>query len=602
MKIKNKLFSAVCVLSMAVTVFAGCGNDPEGETLGDGAITYENATCESIINVADSGTVATATASNGAEVTYSVAAEEATKLTNAFNGKLSIDTDGTIRGAAEKLGKIKVNVTASAEKCEPVTAAITVSVINPYLEYQSRTLADARVGLPYAASVAYVENEDVMPEYRLIGNLPQGLTFDSASGTITGTPTDVGPGKLFTVEATAAGFTATRAQFSIDVVLNHVSSAKSKIINFGQEDGAKTLDDAFVEVNYVNQAGVAGNAAALNNNVITYELASGSTLPEGLVLYPNGAIIGKAVSRAEATFSVTATAEGCETLTRSFVLAVKPQRIKYQSIDGVLTKGEEANFSVATADAGEGVEVTYTMTEAGAAALLSEYGLKVTSAGMVTGKPTKVVKKMSFDVTAEAEGFSPRTVTMWFRINEPLQAPANNRFEAEYTELTGKSGTGYSSSPSAEAMIDSNEKSSNGAFINYMHNDTITLEFVVYAEEAAENVPLYFALGSEMGNARFTPESLGIYHYAGNTTSGTRTTVSYGSVTVEGGNTYTSFKEYRFGSVSLVKGWNVIQIAVHKNSLLGDGKTGGPGTDYMRLDTSVTLKWIPCTFNMKAED
>ncbi len=589
---------------MAVTAFVGCGNGSNGNgvTLEDGVITYENATCESIINQADSGTVATATASNGASVTYSVAAEEATKLTNMFNGKLSIEPDGTIKGAAEKLGRIKVNVTASAEKCESVTAAITVSVINPYLDYTSRTLADARIGLPYAASVAYVENEDVVPEYRMIGSLPQGLTFDSATGTITGTPTKVGPGSAFTIEATAAGFTATRAQFTIDVILNHVSNTPSKIINFGVEGEAKVLDDAFVEVNYVNQAGVAGNAAALNNNAITYALAEDSELPEGLVLYPNGAIIGKAMGREEVTFSVTASADACEPITRSFVLAVKPQRIKYQSIDGVLTKGEEANFSVATADAGEGVEVTYSMSQEGAAALLSEYGLKVTEAGMVTGVPTKVVKKMSFDVTANAEGFSPRTVTMWFRINEPLQAPANNRFEAEYTELTGKSGTGYSSSPSAEAMIDNNSKASNNAFINYMHNDTITLEFVVWAESAAENVPVYFALGSEMGNARFTPDSLGIYHYAGNTTSGTRTTVSYGSVTVEGGSTYTTFKEYRFGSVSLVEGWNVIQIAVHKNSLLGAGKTGGPGTDYMRLDTTVTVKWIPCTFNIKAAD
>ena len=60
---------------------------------------------------------------------------------------------------------------------------------------------------------------------------------------------------------------------------------------------------------------------------------------------------------------------------------------------------------------------------------------------------------------------------------------------------------------------------------------------------------------------------------------------------------YTSFKEYRFGSVSLVQGWNVIQLAVHTNTLR-EGMIGGPGTDYMRLDTQVSVKWIPCTFNI----
>lgn len=597
--VKRKLFASVCACIVAATALIGCTpDDTERPTeLENGTITYENATCEAIINVSDSGTVATAFASNGATVSYSIAEAEATKLGNAFDQTLSIDADGTIKGTAAKLGRIKVNITASAEKCESVTAEITVAVVNPYLEFKGRTLADARVGLPYASSIAYVENEDVTPAYRLIGSLPQGLSFDAETGTITGTPTKVGPGTPFTVQATAAGFSATRADFAIDVILDHVSEAPSKIINFGATDGAKTLDDAYVDVQYVNPSGVAGSAAALNNNAVTYTLAEGSELPEGLTLYPNGAIIGKASSRVDARFSITATAGACEPVTREFILAVKPQRIKYESVSGVLVKGEAANYDIATADAGEGVEIRYTMPEQKAAALKAEYGIQITPDGRVTGTPTKVVKQMNFDVTAEADGFSPRTVTMWFRINEPLQAATGNRFEAEYTELTGKNGTGYSSSPSAEGMIDKSDITSNGAFINYMHNDTITLEFAVYAEAAAENVPLYFALGSELGNITVNPQSLGIYHYVGNTASGTRTAVAYGSATISGGATYTSFNEYRFGSVSLVQGWNVIQLAVHKNSL-NRGATGGPGVDYMRLDTNVSVKWIPCTFNI----
>jgi len=600
LKIRSKLLAVIFAAILAASVFVGCSPSEDNglpTELEDGTITYANGTCESIIGVADSGTVATAVASNGAAVSYSIEESEAKKLGNAFDNTLSIATDGAIKGAAAKLGKIKVKITASAEKCEAVTAEITVAVVNPYLEFKGRALADARQGLPYAASIAYVENEDVSPAYRLVGSLPKGLSFDATTGIISGTPTEVGPGTPFTVQAKAEGFSETRAEFSIDVIINHVSSAQSKIINFGKADGAMQLSDAYVDVMYVNQSGVAGNAAALNNNAVSYALAEGSTLPEGITLYPNGAIIGKASTRVEKTFSVVASAQACEPITREFKLDVRPQRIKYESVSGVLTKGEEANFDIAVADAGEGVKIKYTMTEKDAAALKSEYGLEVTEAGKVVGAPKKVAKQMNFAVTAEAEGFSSRTATMWFRINEPLTAPAGMKFEAEYLELTGKSGTGYSSSPTAEGMIDKSSLASNGAFINYMHNDTITLEFVVYAETAAENVPLYFALGSEMGNARFTPKELGIYHYAGKDTSGTRTVIDYGSATVEGSNQYTSFKEYRFGSVSLVQGWNVIQLAVHTNTLR-EGMIGGPGTDYMRLDTQVSVKWIPCTFNI----
>lgn len=600
LKFKKLLTASGLAAVMALSFCIGCGDDDSQQPLPelqDGVITYENTVCESIIGVENSGTVATASASNGAAISYSLTESEAQKLSNAFEGALTISSDGTIEGKYDKAKKFKVDITASAEKCESVTAEITVSVVNPYLDYVGRTLADARVNIPYAASVAYVENEEVEVTYRLGGKLPEGLSMAN-DGTITGTPTKVGPGTPFTVTASSKGFSATSREFLIDVVIDHKSTTPSKIVNFGNAEGVKELDTAYVGLQYVNQAGVAGNAAALNGNNITYELNEGSTLPEGITLYPNGALIGKAMERSDCKFNVVAKADACEDVTREFSLSVRPQRIKYESTNGVLTKGEPADYSIATADAGEGVQIRYTMTEADAAALKSEYGLELTEQGKVTGTPTKVVKLMNFKVTAEAEGFSPRTVTMYFRINEPLQAPANGRFEAEYIDLTGKSGTGYSASPTGEDLIDKTVSvASNGAFVNYLHNDTITLEFVIYAEDAVSNAPLYLAAGSEMGTVTFTPSSLGIYCYEGRTASGTKNTVNYGSVSVNGSKEYTSFNEYQFGTVTLVKGWNVIQIAIHTNTLR-DGNIGGPGIDYIRINSSVSLKWVPCTYNM----
>lgn len=599
MKFKKILITVVFAAIIALTFCFGCADDQSGGVvdLEDGVITYEDAVCESILGVEDSGTVATAVASNGAAISYSVSEEDAQKLNNAFEGALSVSSNGLIKGKYDSTKRFKVNVTATAEKCEAVTAEITISVVNPYLDYTGRTLKDARVDLPYAASVAYVLNEEIEVTYRLSGSLPDGLKMTS-DGTITGTPTKVGAGKPFTVTASSKGFSNTAREFAIDVVIDHKSETPSKIVNYGTTGTTKQLDTAYVGVQYVNQAGVAGNASALNGNNVTYELAEGSTLPDGITLYPNGAIIGKTDIRGEYAFDAVAKATGCEDVVCSFLLSVRPQRIRFESSNGELTKGEAASYSIATADAGEGVEITYSMTEADAAALLNDYGLKLTSDGTVTGTPTKVVKLMNFRVTAEAEGFSPRTATVYFRINEPLQTPANNRFEAEYIDLTGKSGTGYSASPTGEDMIDSTiATTSNGAFVNYLHNDTITLEFVIYAEQAVTNAPLLIAAGSEMGTVSFTPAAFGVYTYEGKTTAGKKTTVEYGSVRVNGGNSYTTFDEYRFGTVSLAQGWNVIQLAVHTNTLRG-GNIGGPGLDYIKVDTSVALKWVPCTYNL----
>ena len=621
---QTKFLAFISVLLSAVLAFSACGegNDSSGggsdgpKELEAGVIIYENATCESIINQENSGTVATAIATNGATVTYTLKDEtELNKLNNAFGGAISIALDGTILGSYDTAGRrIKVKITARAEKCEDVTAEITVSVVNPHLKYSGRQLADARQGVYYAASVAYVE-DDVAATYRLTeGELPAGLSFET-DGTITGVPTEVGRGKPFKVTAKGAKYSDSVATFSIDVVIDHHSDMPSTIVNFGDKQGEKVLTEAYAGSQYVNQSGVAGKASALNDNNVTYRLAETEELPDdlpdnfadalpaGIKLYSNGAIIGMCEEPvSEIVFYVVASADGCPDVIKGFRFSVMAKRVHYEFSGRIeLTKGEAASVSLATADAGEEVAITYSVEDADS--LSANYGLSVTEAGMLIGTPTKVEELISFKVTASAEGFTPTQVTVYARLNEPLQAPANGRFEAEYTDLNGKSGTGYSASPTGKDIIDAMQDNdalniSNGAFVNYMHNSSITLEFVVYAEEAVSNAKLFIQMSSEMGTVTLTPSSFGVYTYAGKTTDGAKTTVNYGSVRINGNDmTYAPFAEYQFGTVNLAKGWNVIQLAVHENDYRGAGVTGGPGVDYIRIETSVSVKWVPCSYN-----
>ena len=589
-------------MAFSLCLAPACSNNEEEvpdnpvTELEEGTITFEDTICESIINEENSGTVAVATASNGASVTYSVSEEEAERFGNAFEGKLSIASDGTIAGAYDAIKRFKVDVTASAEKCESVTAEITVSVVNPHLTYSGRTLADAREGVEYAASVAFAEEEADVTYKLAEGDLPAGLEMD-ADGTIVGTPETVGRGEPFTVTASAKGYSDTDAQFTIDVVINHVSDVSSSIVKF-EKDETVVLQEAFIGQTYVNTNGVA-TATALNNNYVSYRLAEGETLPEGFTLYPNGALIGTSEDMGEYTFEVIASAKGCDDVACTFTLAIKATMIKYSPVNGTITKGEAANLALNTAEVAEGVKVTYSVTNEKSLETLKEYGLTVTEEGYLTGTPTKVAAQIAIVVTASAEGYTSTDATMYIRINEPLQAPANGRFEAEYTDLSGKNGTGYSASPSGTALIDQSLSfASNNAFVNYMHNDSITLEFVIYSDEAKTGVPLYLGIGSELGRVTFSPDNLGIYVYQGQDTTGAKTEVNYSGVSVPGGNQlYTEFIDAQFGTVDLVQGWNVIQIAVLKNDLRGAGSTGGPGIDYIRLDTD-GVEWVPLTFNM----
>ena len=80
----------IAVLMLVVGVFVACQPSDNRQTpsdeLKDGVITYDDAVCESIVGKDNSGTVATAVASNGATVSYALDEEAQGKLKNAFDG------------------------------------------------------------------------------------------------------------------------------------------------------------------------------------------------------------------------------------------------------------------------------------------------------------------------------------------------------------------------------------------------------------------------------------------------------------------------------------------------------------------------------------
>lgn len=84
------------------------------------------------------------------------------------------------------------------------------------LSITTTSLAGAKVSTPYSATVAATGGKTPYTFAVSVGTLPAGLSIDSASGAITGTPTGTGT-KTFTVKVTDANALVATKEFTITV-------------------------------------------------------------------------------------------------------------------------------------------------------------------------------------------------------------------------------------------------------------------------------------------------------------------------------------------------------------------------------------------------
>jgi hypothetical protein len=110
----------------------------------------------------------------------------------AGGGNLTIDADtGTISGFITAAGSVTVKYTESADGVDirSGTYAVTYTLDTLTLDIESMTTVD---GETYASRRPKMTNTLAGGVLSLSGQLPDGLTFISATGQITGTPTTIG--------------------------------------------------------------------------------------------------------------------------------------------------------------------------------------------------------------------------------------------------------------------------------------------------------------------------------------------------------------------------------------------------------------------------
>ncbi|WP_459483812.1 beta strand repeat-containing protein [Aquirufa nivalisilvae] len=311
---------------------------------------------------------------------------------------LSFSTvNGRITGTPTTVTSIRsFTVTATNSGGNTVSNTFTITVNDP-----------APTNLTYSTPKVYVVGTPItslnptvtgnVVSYALTtGTLPDGLSFSTVDGKITGTPTTVTALRSFTVTATNTGGSTVSNTFTITVNATLPPAPSNLSYN---TPNVYTVGTAISSLN-----------PTVTNSVDSYALTSG-TLPDGLSFNTNDGTITGSPTTATAlrSFTVTATNVSGNTVSNTFTITVNP------ADPSGLTYPTPNVYKVGTAITSldptiTGIVDSYALTTGTLPAGLSFSTVN----GKITGTPTAVTALTSFTVTAT--NVSGNTVSNTFTI------------------------------------------------------------------------------------------------------------------------------------------------------------------------------------------
>ena len=187
------------------------------------------------------------------------------------------------------------------------TKQLSIDVANP-LSVTTTSLAGGVVGQSYSASLASSGGKGSVTWSLASGSLPSGLTLNTSTGAISGTPT-AGGTSTFTVQATDSGAPArTATSSSLSVTVADVLT----ITTSGLPGGA-------VGTAYSQSVNATGGTTPY-----TWSLANGTSLPPGLDLSASGGVVS-GTPTASGTFNFTVqVTDQAQTDTQDLSITVVP--------------------------------------------------------------------------------------------------------------------------------------------------------------------------------------------------------------------------------------------------------------------------------------